>query len=810
MLLQDVRYALRQLRKSPGFTLTAVLTLALGIGATSTILSWISGTLFNAVHGAASTDDMVTIMRGERSEHPMPPFSYPDFADVRAQAKSFSGMLAYHHDFVSITGTGMPERIYGELVTADYFEVLGVRPILGRSLLPARTNEAASTPEAVLGYGLWQSHFGSDPSIVGKAIEINLHRYTIVGVAPKGFTGCATGVRSDVFLPVGNMGKVWNWNPLEDRGESFLNVLAVLRPGVDRRAAQSEVSAIMQHIVDRYSTLHLGNNAISLDPLWRSPFGANVYLAGMLPILLALAGVLLLLACANVADLLLVRSVSRRREFAIRLSMGASRWRLVRQLMVESLLIALAGGVVALVITFWTSRMLGSFVPTITLPLEINGSVDGKVLLATFLVATMTAVFSGVVPALRASALSPVSVLKDETLSASGSLGKSRLASGLAAAQMGLSLVLLVCAGLFVRSLVNAERTDPGFDPRNVLLVSYDLDPMGYSEIKAMEFDRQVLARVRLLPGVESATLADFSPLSFTIHSLGVQPESYVPRPHESLEMDRGTVGPGYLKTLRTPLLAGRDFNDSDDASSQLVVIVNRALVDRYWPGQNAIGKHIYDGNRSYTVVGVAANSKYRRMVYEPAPLVLFPLAQRFENEVVLHVRTAGNPMAMAQVIGGTVHELNHDLPLFDVTTLESNMQMSNVFQRIAVVLAGTFGLLAMILAAVGIYGVVAYTTRQRTHEIGIRMALGAARRDVFRQVLQRGLRLALMGLAAGFVVSLAVTRSLRGMLYGVGSADWHTFTTVGAALCAIALIACFVPARRAASIEPAEALRIE
>jgi putative ABC transport system permease protein len=808
----DIRFALRQLRKAPGFTFTAVTTLALGIAATSTILSWISGTLFNSVHGARDTSSMVTIMRGVRSEHPMPPFSYPDFADVRAQAKSFSGMLGYHHDFVSITGTGTPERIYGELVTANYFEVLGVRPILGRSLLPAQANETASIPDAVLGYGLWQSHFGGDPDIVGKTIEINFHRYTIVGVAPKGFTGCATGVKSDIFLPIGNMGPVWSWNsnPIEDRSRTFLNVLAVLRPGVSRRTAQSELSLIMQHIVDRYPTSHTGNNTISLDPLWRSPFGANVYFAGTLPILLALAGVLLLLACANVADLLLVRAVSRRREFAIRLSMGARRWRLVRELMVENLLLALAGGAVAFAITLWTSQTLAHFLPATVLPLDINGKVDGRVLLATFLIATLTAVLSGIVPALRASALSPVTVLKDEAQSTSGGLGKSRLASGLAAVQIALSLVLLICAGLFVRSLVNAENADQGFDANNVLLISYDLGPMGYTESKAMEFDRQVVQRVRALPGVESATLADFSPFTFTIHTSNVMPEGYVPQLHETVEVDRGNAGPGYLHTMKTPLVEGRDFTEADNADAQHVLIVNKAFVDRYWPGQDAIGKRVQFRGQWFTVIGVAGNGKYRRMTYDVAPLILVPLMQDFQGEVILHVRTSGNPMAFAPAVEGAIHSLNSNLPLFNVDTLRQSMQMGSVFQRIGVVFAGVFGLLAMILAAVGVYGVVAYTTKQRTHEIGIRMALGAARADVFSQVLRQGLRLALMGLAAGFAAALVMTRFLRGMLYGVGPADWLTFMAVSIALCVVALIACLLPALRAASIEPMQALRTE
>jgi predicted permease len=807
-LWHDIRYALRQLRNSPGFALTAILTLAFGIGANSTILSWISGTLFNSVHGGANTSSMVTIMRGERSEHPTPPFSYADFVDLRAQAKSFSGILGYHKDFVSITGTTTPERIYGELVTADYFEVLGVRPVLGTSLLSARSNEAGNDPVAVLGYGLWQSHFGGDPDIVGKSIQINLHRYTIVGVAPKGFTGCATGVRSDIFFPLGDMGVVWSWSGLEDRGKAFLNVLAVLRPGVSMQQAQSEVSLIMQRIVARYPDSHRGNNTISLDPLWRSPFGANVYFAGTLSILLALAGVLLLLACANIANLLLVRSISRRREIAIRLSMGATRGQLFRQLMVENLLLAAGGCSAALALTTWSARTLASFIPQIDLPLDINGRLDGRVMLATIAISVLTAVIAGVAPTLRASSLSPLEVLKDESLSASGGVRKSRLTSGLVALQIALSLVLLACAGLFVRSLENARKIDPGFDPRHVYMGSFELGPLGYSQARGAEFDRQLLARVGDLPGVQAATLADFAPLNFTIHSDSVQPEGYVAPAHESMEVDRGSVSPGYLETLRTPLLAGREFTAADNATSQPVAMVNQAMVDRYWPGQDAIGKHIKVWNTNFTVVGVIGNAKYRRLVYGPAPLVLFPLMQRYQDQVILEVRTAGEPMAMAAAIARTVHALNPDLPLYNVTTLEASMQMGSVFERLAVVFASSFGLLAMLLAAVGVYGVVSYTTRQRTHEIGIRMALGAARGDVFRQVLRQGIGMTLAGIAAGLAASLVFTRFVRSLLFGVDATDWITFAVVAAVLCAVALAACVLPARRAASIEPMQALR--
>jgi predicted permease len=808
--VRDLEYALRQLRKNPGFALLAVGTLALGIAANLTILSWINATLLDPIPGVAHTGNMITIQRGVRSEHASPPFSYADYVDLRDGTTALSGLTGYHDDYMSITGEGTPERIYGALVSSNYFEVLGVRPLLGQSFMSTVPNERAGAPLAVLNYDLWQNRFGGDPAIVGKTIQINLHPYTITGVAPRGFHGCKSGLRADIWIPLGMDRLVWDDTRINNRSQSWLNVLGVLRPGVDRLQAENELNLRMQRIAERYPGDHQGNNRLSLDPLWRSPFGANVYLAGTLPILLALAAALLVLACANVANLLLVRSVARRRECAIRLAMGASRWTLVRQFMVENLMIAMAGGMVALTITFWTARTLALFMDPATLPMAIDGRVDTGVVVAAFAVALLTACISGVVPALRASALSPLTILKDESLNTSGGLHKSRLASGLVVTQVALSLALLTCAGLFVRSLAKAQTMDPGFDADHVLLATFDLDPMGYTDSRGTAFNRQLLERVKALPGVESATLADFSPLSFSIHSEGVMPEGYVPQAHESVEVDRGVVGPDYLKTLRTPLLAGRDFTGADDNPQERVAIVNQALVDRYWPGQRALGKHIRDNNLEYTVVGVTANAKYRRLVNEPAPLILIPLLERYEDELTLHVRVNGDPMAYAPAIDQAVHDLNADLPLYNVRTLKSNMQIGNVFERIAAIFAGSFGLLALALAAVGIYGVIAYTTRQRTHEIGIRMALGAGRNDVFAQVLMQALKLTLAGLGAGLAASLLFTRFLRGMLFGIGTTDWITFTVVPAVLLVVSLAACLVPARQAASVEPMQALRTE
>jgi len=809
-LLHDLKFAIRQLIRNPGFASVAIVTLALGIAANSTVFSWINSTLLDPIPGIAHTSDMITIMRGERSEHPTPPFSYLDFADLRDRTQTLSGLLAYHDDYMAITGSGKPEHVYGALTSSNYFEVLGVRPILGRSLQSTAPNERLGTAEAVLGYGLWQKHFGADPSIIGKTVEINLHSYTIVGVAPKGFQGCKSGLRSDLWIPLGMDSQVWGSDRIKYRDTLWLNVLGKLKPGVDPHQAEKELNILMQHIAEQFPESHQGPNMISSDPLWRSSFGVNVYLSGTLPILLALALVLLLLACANVANLLLVRSVARRREFAVRLSMGASRRRLVLQLMVENMMIALTGGGLALLLTTWTAHGLSAFLPATTLPLSLNGSVDRTVLVATIMISLLTAVVSGVVPALRASSLSPVSALKDEALNSSAGIHKSCLAGALVVGQIALSLLLLVCAGLFVRSLQSEQSSDPGFDPNHVFLAYFDLRPVGYSRAQGIQFDRQMLVRLKSLPGVQSVTVGDFAPLSFSIRTDFIQPEGYLPRKNESMEVDRGVAGPEYLRTVRTALLAGREFTDRDDAGAQPVSIVNKALADRYWPGQDALGKRLQVAGHWTMVVGVAANAKYRRLVYDAAPLVLIPILQSYRTDQVLYVRVAGNPLSYASSVERIVHGLNSDLPLFNETTLAANMQLGNAFERIEAAFAGSFGLLALILAAIGVYGVVAYATKQRTHEIGIRMALGAGKQDIFRQVLGRGLRLAGFGLVLGLMLSLALTRYLQGMLYGVGTADWLTFVIVAILLCVMTLIACFVPARRAASVDPMQALRTE
>ena len=810
-MLRDVRYAFRVLLKSPGFTAVVVLTLALGMAANSTIFSWISSTLLNPIPGLAHTANLVSVMRGERSEHPTPPFSYPDYRDLRESSQSFAGLLAYHDDFLSLTGIGKPERIYGAVTSANYFGVLGARMTLGRGFLPSEEQPGAAAV-AVISYALWQTHFGEDQRVVGKTIEVSQHPYTIVGVAPKDFHGCKTGLRADVWMPLTLDDDVFRGDRLQTRGNFWLQVLGKLRPGVTQEQATAELNLLMQGIVQRYPEAHSGTeNQITLDPLWRSPFGVNVYLYKTLPMLLGLAAALLLLACANVANLLLVRSVARRREIAIRLAVGASPAQLVRQLLVESLLLGLAGGLAALAITQWASRSLAALFPPTTLPLTHDAHVDARVLALTMGLALLTTLIFGILPAVRASRVPLQTVLKEEAGSVSVGFHKNRLSSNLVVTQIALSLLLLVCAGLFTRSLQKAEQQDAGFDPQHVLLASYELEPLGYTNARGWAFDRQVLAKVAALPGVEEVTLADFSPLSFSIHTDFVDLEGYVPQRQESMEISRGYVGPNYFHTLRTSLLAGRDFTEADVFGKQPVCVVNQALAERYWPGQNPLGKRVNDGVW-FTVVGVARNAKYRLLTYPPEPVMYFPMYQSYHAiyDTTLHVRVAGDPQAMAFAVEQAVHEFDADLPVFNVHPMTETMKLGSIFQRVSATFATSFGILALLLAGVGIYGVVAYTTRQRTREIGIRMALGAEKGRILALVLRQGVRLAIAGVGVGMALSLALTRFVRSQLYGVTSTDTFTFATVALLLAAVALAACYIPAWRATKVEPTVALRCE
>jgi len=768
--------------------------------------------LLNPVPGISNPDEVVSLTLNKPGEKPFP-FTYPDIEALRKGQQSLAGITACGFAQTSLAGKGKPERVWGMVASANYFDVLGVRPILGRGFLPEEDAKPGGAPVAVISYRLWQARFGSNPEIVGQTIGINQHPYTIVGVTPAVFQGSQTGVRTDIWVP---MMMEAQFEPLgdllNDHHQFWLLAFGRLKPGIRLEQAQQEMTLRLKQEVESYPEEHKGHESVTVYPLWRNPFGLNQFLSTLLPILMCIAGMVLLLACANVANLMLVRSVGRRREIAIRLSLGASRWQLARHLLVESLILALAGGVVALLITFWTQGTLMKFMPATDYPVSLSVKADRTVLLATLGISALTGVIFGILPALRASREAPVAILKEDTGSASVGVKKARLASGLVVAQISLSLLLLVCAGLFIRSFLSAQLINPGFNSHNVLIATYDLFTAGYSEASGTEFDRQLAAKLEAQPGIQSVALTNRVPLGFGGGSTSVRPEGYVSQSDESMETEDAIITPNYFRTLQIPIVEGRDFTLQDSAKSQRVTIVNEEFVNRYWPKQDAIGKRLYSDlpKEWLTVVGVARNNKVNWLNEKPTPFVYLPLYQMYTPSMIINARVIGDPLTFAKTIENTVHELNSDLAVFDVTTLELRNQFASFGQRVAGAFVGAFGLLALILAAVGIYGVTAYSTRQRTHEIGIRIALGAAKHDVLRLVLGHGLRLTLGGVGLGLTLSFVLTRFLTSLLLGVTSTDALTFSSVAMLLCAVALLACFLPAWWAIRVDPIVALRYE
>ena len=806
-LLQDVRYALRQLRKSPGFTITAVLMLALGICANSTAFSWINGTLLHPIPGARNTGELVSLLRGERINSPAPPLSYPDYRDLRDQNHSFSGMLAYRHDWLALTDRDTTERVYVANVSSNYFEVLGVQPLLGRFFLAQEETTGSSTPLVVISYSLWQTHFAGDPAIVGKSIEIAQKRGTVIGVAPEGFIGAMPGIHQDIWVTLNPLG---DDGSLQRRSADRFNVIGRLRPGVSRQQAERELDGMMRQIVAAYPNDHVGVNTIYLDPMWRSPFGANVFLAATLPILLLISGVVLLLTCANVATLALVRFVSRRRELAIRQSLGAGRIQLMRQMILEGILVAFAGGMLAILFTLWTAKMFALFIPPNSNPILLNGRMDTSVVLTILALAAGASVLCGAIPAWRSSRVQAANVLKEEAASTSGSSHNRHLLSGLVVVQIALSLALLITAGLLLRTLKSVRDANPGFEQDHVLTASVGLNIAGYDDAQTQSIRHKLFDRISVLPGVTSAALTDWVPMNYTRKSGNAYPEGYVPTKGEDLDVRRADVSAGYFASLGIPVLEGREFTRDDNEKSPLVVIVDQTAAEHYWPNQDPIGRRLNIRGAWFIVVGVVKNTAHQRMNELPEPLVYQNFFQRADNETILQVRTSGNPEVLAPLMKRAVHEIDTRLPVYDVRPLRETTGIANLFPILESTFATIFAVLALLLAATGIYGVIAYRTQMRTHEIGIRVALGAGRADVMRIVLLQGLRLTMAGLVLGLALSYAFTRFFQSLLYGVSANDPLTAACVTALLGAIAFLACYMPAFRATRIDPVTAIRAQ
>jgi predicted permease len=809
-LRQDLKYAVRMLTKHPGFTLVAVLSLALGIGANTTVFTWISAILLDPLPAVSDTDRLVipAFRSRDQSERSL---SYPDYVDYRDRNSMFSGLAVHDMEGLSLGFDDRAERIWGEVVSGNYFDVLGVRPWPGRGFLPEEDATPGTHPIVVLSHGLWQTRFGGDPGTVGRIIDLNTHPFTVIGIAPEGFQGTEVGLALEAWVPM-MMHEVIEsgGDRLKERGNRWLDAIARLKPGVTLAQAEAEMQTLAEHLNQEHPDINEGMS-VSLYPMWRSPEGASRILGPVLFILMAVVGVVLLIACANVANLLLVRAAGRQREIAIRLSLGAGRWRLIRQLLTESILLALMGGLLAVVMALWTSDAIKLFVPRTPFPVKLDFGINGSVLAFTLLVSLLTGIVFGLVPALQASRPDLVRSLKQESTNTTGGRRKGRLRNILVVSQVSLSLVLLITAGLFLRSIQQARSMDPGFNPGNVLLASIDLFPNGYEPEAGRELFDRIHERIGALPGVESVSFARRTPLGLGGNSsTSMTVVGYAPAEGETPFAYYNMIGPDYFRTMEIPLVRGREFTPQDRYGTGGVLMVNETLAGRYWPEEDPIGRRLSFGGEAYEIIGVARDIKYHELNDAGVPYLYFPVLQFFRPDMTIHVRTSGDPESFAGVVRHTINGLDPDLPMFGVMSLEAAIAPASIQQRIAGSLLGVFGLLALVLAAVGLYGVLSYAAGQRTHEIGIRMALGAQRRDALGLILGQGMLLASIGLACGLAVSFAVTRLVSSLLYGVSATDPLIFLGVGTLLGLVALLACYVPARRAARVDPLVALRYE
>lgn len=805
-LVRDLRHSLVLLRRAPGFTLAVVVTLALGIGLNTAIFSFVNALLLRPLPVPDSAR-LVTVHTSDFSGPARGSTGYPDYVDFRDSSRDvFSGLAAYSMELMNLSDGGASDRVQGHLVTQNYFSVVGIDVARGRVFGPDDENVV------VVSHGLWQRMLGGREDVLGRRLAINGRPAVVIGIAPSGFTGLLRGLPADLWLPVERQPQLAE--RLSQRGSRWLTVVGRLADGVELPRAQAAFTVLARQLhrahPREWTDLKAAGRRITLEPANQSLL--LVDRADVVPFmatLMAVVGIVLLLACVNVSNLMLARGAVRSREMAIRLSVGAGRSRVLRQLFTESLLLAILAGFAGTFVALAATRLLVRMQPPLPLRVALDLSPDVRVLGFTALVSLVAALLFGLLPALRMTRPNLTTALKSGVPEAGARrvrLGSLR--NGLVAAQVGLSVILVVGAGLSVLSLVRASAVDVGFVPRNVVIASVSAGRQGYDDARARLFFEQVMARIEALPGVRSAALAEMVPLGFSGQRTRVGLQGYTPREGEDMEINFNVVGPRYFETMRIPLTHGREFDATDRVGATGAVIVNEALVRRYWPDGVAIGKQIRRGESAFTVVGVTADGKYRSLSEPPLPYLYLSLGQRAESNLSLHVRTDREPMAVAGAIRATVRDLDPELPVTDVRTLEDHLGLVLMPLQAAATLLGAFGVLALGLAVVGIYSVMAYTVSQRTREVGIRMALGARVGDVLALVLREGLVVVVVGLLAGAAAAAVVTRFAASLFYGVSPTDPLTFAGALGLLGAAGLVAASVPAWRAARIHPSEALR--
>jgi predicted permease len=805
-ILQDIRYGFRMIAKAPAFTVLAILALALGICANTTIFSFINGLVLRPLTGVRDAERLVAVYTSDYSSGLYGSSSYPDYIDFRDQAAAFEGLAAYDQTVLNATGETDAERLRGAIVTPNYFDVLGVKAQLGRTL------QASDDQSVVISGGLWQRRFSADPSVVGQTLRLNGKPYTIVGVTDPSFRGLRLGLPPEFWLPM----TASSDDATAGRGDRGLELTGRLKPGITPAEAQAQLTTIAARLAQAYPETNLGTlerpnepRPIAVVRESRVEPSAQVAIWRVSLLLFAVVGLVLLIACANVANLLLARASVRRREIAVRLALGASRGRLLQQLLTESLLLAFLGGTAGLLATQWTSRMLPGFFPAN----EANGldlSLDWRVLAFTLGVSVLTGVLFGLAPALQASRQNLVASLKDE-VTYGQRLRRFGLRDVLVISQLALSLVLLIGAALFVRSLQRSLSFDPGFAAQNLMIASMETRGASLNKQQGQAFYQQTVERVGSLPGVQGVSLVRIAPLSGGGQRRGIKFEGYQPQPNEDTETNTNVIGLNYFNTTSIPLVAGRDFNAQDREGSPSVVIVNEEVARRYYGG-NAVGKRLQIGGEksSSEIVGVVRTANYRNLREQPLPFIYIPLGQEYQAGMTLMVRTAGEPTALVGSVRNEMRALNKDVPVFSVQTMTERIGGQLAADRMIAVLLSIFGGGALLLAAIGIYGVMGYSVAQRTREIGIRIALGAERRDILRLIVGQGMVLILIGAGVGLALALAATRVVKSLLFGVSATDPLTFTVVVLLLIAVGLLACYLPARRATKVDPLVALRYE
>lgn len=818
-LWQDLRYGARMLARNPGFTAVAVLTLALGIGANTAIFSMVNAFFFRPLPVEEPDRLVVLATRDDHIEFPHG-LSYRDYRDYRDMNEIFAGMALYTPAPVNMSEEGQPERNFVELVTGNYFEMLGVSAALGRTFTAEEDRGLGQHPVMVLGHGFWQSRFGGDPSIVGKIVHINDYPFTVLGVLPETFHGTEFLFDVPAYVPLMMMNEVQPGFNLdtEDREGHFFRAMGRLQPGVTVEGAAAAVNTMAARLGQEYPDTNEGVSLLVVPETRARPEASTADL--MAPAMVAFMGMVslvLLIACANLANLLLARATTRKKEMAVRQALGAGRFRIVRQLLTETLLLALLGGGVGLLIALWVTDMISAFANRfpIDAPIRFDFSLDARVFLFALVVAVVTGILAGILPAWRSASGDLHETLKEGGRS-SGGAGRRRLRSAFVVAQVAVSLALLICAGFFLQSLNNARTMDFGFRADNLLLVAADPSLQRYDQPRARRFFRDLIEHVEALPGVESATASSFVPFSGGgMRIAPVLPEGTDRTDEELPNVFYNVVGDNYFRTLGIPILQGRPFLRQEFDSSRGVVVVNEALARQLWPSEDPIGRRLSLSGREgpyLEVVGVARDGKYMFLAEDSRPMLYQPMSQDSIGETVLQIRTRTEPLSLVPAVRQEVQALDAAMPIFNINSMETHMRNGNALMpfRLAAILTGGFGSLGLVLATVGLYGVIAYSVSQRTHEIGIRMALGAQSRDIFRLVIGQGMLLTGIGVGLGLLLAFPLGQMLSGMLLGVNPADPVLFAAVAAFLTGVALLACYIPARRATRVDPLVALRYE